>query len=169
MTHVTVERWAALYKSPHYQISNLGKIRSMDRVTTSRDGRKVHRLGKDLTLRSSKKEPHLFTSVSFGFDADGNDLSATIYIHKAVADHFVPKPFIHDAGNSLTNYQYATHIVADYQNNTESNIMWITHWELMERQPQRPGAASRSWETRREKYGKSGTPKPNKIKKLSLI
>lgn len=154
-----IERWKFLYDSPHYQVSNLGKIRSIDRVTISRDGRRVSRSGKELTVRRSKKEPHLFVSVSFGFDDMGNNLSSTVYIHKAVADHFVPKPYMHDAGNTLTNYQYATHVVPDYENNTESNIIWITHSELMQRQSERPLAGYKSWKTRRELYGVSGTKK----------
>jgi len=169
MTQNIIEQWKFLYDSRYYQISNLGNIRSIDRVTTSRNGNQVSRSGRVLRVRRTKNDPHIFTSVSFGFDELGNNLSSTVYIHKAVADHFVPKPFMHDVGSTLTNYQYATHIEPDYENNTESNIMWITYYELMERQPHRPGAAHRSWKTRRELYGKSGTNKLSKNKKHSLV
>lgn len=152
------EEWKWLYSSTSHQVSNQGRFRSVDRVTIGKDGRVTQRHGRYICLRCTKKEPHLFASISFFFV--GQELSSgqtTVYIHKAVADHFVPKPSIHDSTISEFNYQYVSHINKDYTNNTPENLVWKTFLDLIRSQPKRLANPKRAWETRKELYGKTGT------------
>ena len=149
------ETWKPLYNYPGYMVSNLGRIKSIPRTITENSGRKRHHSGKVLNQRHTKTNPHMFTSVQV--EVNGIPINKTVYIHRAVADHFIKVP--------SKKHIYATHIVSDYSNNTESNIAWITHKQLMARQPNRIKDPGKAWRTRRLVYGNTTgsaeTPKWN--------
>lgn len=149
------EIWKQLYDFKDYMVSNLGRIKSIPRLIVEDSGKERFHNGKVLSSRCTKKNPHMFTSVQVVIN--GKKMNKTIYIHRAVADHFIKVP--------SKKHIYATHIVSDYSNNMVSNIAWITHKQLMARQPNRIKDPGKSWRTRREIYGNSTgsaeTPKWN--------
>lgn len=139
-----VQKWVALYEYEGYEISNTGKIRSRDRTVYHSDGKTSFRRGKELKPRRSKTNPHLFVSIK---DQTNGIKRKTIILQRAVADHFVRVP------SKL--HKYSSNISGDYDNNRADNIMWITHKQLMNRQPKRKENPTKAWETRRAKYGNS--------------
>lgn len=159
------EKWKKLYNFREYEISNTGVIRSIPRQMKLKDGTYRNYPGKVISKRKNKKNPHFYSSVSSTLP-DGTTLrNKTVYVHRAVADHFLPKrPSL--KGKVI----YAHHINGDHTNNHVSNLMWISSPELISKyQPQRLADPTKSWRTRREKYGNSTgsaeTPKwnPKKI------
>lgn len=146
---MNTEIWVEIDGFDYYQISNTGKIRSIDRVIISKANQHQPFKGKELVLRNNKKSPHLFFEVSKVI----NDKKArkTFYIHKEVANYFIPKP--------SAKHIYVTHLDGDYKNNNVENLAWITHKQLMSRQPNRIKNPNKSWITRKLKYGKSGSKK----------
>lgn len=151
--------WKFLYGDKNYQVSNTGIIRSTDRVVSAVRGGVLTTVtfrGRVLAQRCTKKNPHMLTGVMM----DG--VQTTVYIHKAVADHFVEKsPAIKQAearGESIR----ATHIVDDYANNHYTNITWITQADLIRTQPNRLADSGKAWRTRRKIYGKGGMAKTSK-------
>jgi hypothetical protein len=156
-----MEQWKFLYGNKNFQLSNHGKIRSVDReVPIYRNGVNyfASRVGKDLSQRCSKDNPHLFTCIHY-VDDNGNKVQKTIYIHRAVADHFVEKSVQILLAEIEGKTVCATHYDDDYENNHHLNIRWITLGDVIATQPQRLADPTKSWRTRRKKYGKSGSPK----------
>lgn len=103
------EKWAIIdlpypTKAFDYLISNYGRIISRDRVTQD------ERLLKTGYLRGYER-----LSVSGADRRKSNGL----YIHKLVADYFVPKP------DDKTYYVH--HIDGDRSNNRHTNITWIPY------------------------------------------
>ena len=137
------EIWKPLYDYPGYMVSNLGRIKSIPRIITDSTGRVRNHSGKVLNQRRTKTNPHIFTSVQVVVNEI--PMNKTVYIHRAVADHFIKVP--------SKKHIYATHLVSNYSNNTESNIAWITHKQLMSRQPNRIKDPGKAWRTRRLVYG----------------
>ena len=148
MLFLLMEKWKQLYDFPGFLISSKGIIKTLDRYVNSRPGVTRFVSGRVLVSRTSKKEPHRFVTVNFIHPKTGEKImNKTVYIHKAVGDHFITKK---------KNALYVTHKIKDYDNNDRSNLMWITHKELMNMQPKRLLNPIKSWETRRKLYGKSG-------------
>lgn len=151
-----IEKWKQLYDLKHYQISNFGNIRSLDRYVSIgvRNGVEYFRMynGAVKAVRTNGIEPFLFTSIVVT-DEKGVKKNTTYYIHRAVADHWVKKPKhikeLEKQGRAI----YASHIIKDHTNNRWKNIRWISHLELIRSQPQRLKNPTKSWETRRIKYG----------------
>lgn len=155
-----MEEWKFIYESKIYQISNTGKVRSIGRATKIiRNGVKYDawHQGKEIASRCTKVNPHYFVYINHP-DKNGDDKRKIFYIHRLVADHFIEKPprivDREEAGGTV----YASHIEKDYTNNHYTNIRWITHRDLINSQPKRLADPTKAWRTRREKYGKSGSP-----------
>lgn len=142
------------YGYEYYQVSNTGKVRSVDRAIISKAGQLQPFMGKELVLRNNKKCPHLFFEVTKM--VGDKQQRRTFYIHKIVAEMFLPKP--------SSKQIYVTHINWNFSDNCANNLLWITHKQLMNRQPLRRKDPSKAWRTRRLKYGKSGTAKYSLIK-----
>lgn len=136
-----------------YLISDTGKIKSIDRAIVTKAGPTQTFRGRYLVLRNNNKCPHLFFEVSKV--VDDKPIRKTFYIHKEVANHFLPAP--------NKNQIYVTHIDDNCNNNHVENLKWITHKELMSRQPNRIKEPNKSWETRRKLYGKSGSSKTKNL------
>lgn len=137
--------WKKLYYYDYYEVSSEGQIRSIDRVIITSDGRTTFRSGKVLKSRFSKKNPHHFVSIRVL--EDDKIVRPTIYLQKAVADHFIKKP--------SEKHVYASNISKDYSDNRVENIIWITHAELIKSQPNRLANPTKGWTTRRAKYKNS--------------
>lgn len=153
------EKWVYLYGNKYFQISNFGFIRSLDRqVAVYRNG-KIHytnMTGVVLTRRCSKEDPHMFTTIQYN-DENQKRCIKTIYLHKAVADHFIDKPVDILLAESEGKKTCATHIVKDYSNNRFDNVKWITMGDVIKVQPNRLADPTKSWRTRKAIYGYSGS------------
>lgn len=89
-----------------YQVSNLGRVRSLDRL----DGAN-HRLnGKVLKIR---KNTHGYLDISLY----KNSVSSNNTIHRLVAEAFIPNP---------ENKPQVNHIDEDKTNNSLANLEWMT-------------------------------------------
>jgi hypothetical protein len=150
-----LEIWKQLYDLKYYQVSNLGRIRSLERYVSIgvRNGVEYFRTYPETikAFRTNGIEPFLFTSVFYA-DERGIKRNRTIYIHKAVADHFVYKPGYIRKAEAEGKKVYATHIKKNYNNNRFDNVKFITFLELIRSQPKRIADPCKSWRTRREKY-----------------
>lgn len=160
-----IEEWAYLYGNKGFQISNFGNLRSLDRsVMVTRNGTTYHAYyqGKEITQRCSKENPHMFSTIQY--QENGKKVLMTVYIHKAVADHFVSKPNHILLAEIEGKTTCASHIIKDYSNNRYDNIMWKTMGEIISTQPVRLADPTKSWRTRRKIYGKSGSKQKTTIK-----
>ena len=68
-----------------YQVSNLGRVRSLDRITIDRRGRNIHRKGMILKDCINKGRGYYRVSLS-----DGHRNYTQYEVHRLVAIHFVP-------------------------------------------------------------------------------
>ena len=96
-----------------YQVSNLGRVRSLDRNVRYSDGRIYRYKGK---LISPTKDTNGYLQV--GLKAKGTQ--NTKRIHRLVAENFFPC----DDGDKEVN-----HIDGDKENNKTENLEWVTSAE----------------------------------------
>lgn len=85
-----------------YQISNLGRVKSLPRKWSPKE---------TILKAEGKSEEYLHVSLW------KNRVSYHLYIHKCVAQLFVPNP---------NNYTYINHKDENKRNNTYSNLEWCT-------------------------------------------
>lgn len=93
-----------------YQVSNFGNVRSLDRIVHPVNKYMVR--GKNLTIVSNKR--YCFTKLY------RNGKGQIKYIHRLVAEHFIPNP----DGKPEVN-----HIDENKVNNRADNLEWCTHTE----------------------------------------
>lgn len=93
-----------------YQVSNLGRVKSLDRVVTYEDGRKRFYKGKILRPDETKNG-YLHVVLC----KDGSQHS--VNVHRLVALAFIPNP---------NNYKEVNHIDEDKTNNCVNNLEWCT-------------------------------------------
>lgn len=132
--------WKNMHLSNDYEVSSDGKVRN--KAT-----------GRLLTLRNNNVSKHLFFECYVFKNGIMNRKS--VYIHKAVAIAFIEK--------TDSKHRYVTHIDGDCSNNNVENLRWITASEHAKKVVN----PSKSWQTRRKRYGISGgsigRPKKNKL------
>lgn len=90
-----------------YQVSNLGRIRSVDRITTDKNGRQWF-------VKGCIRKPSLTAS---GYLRIPLETYPEISIHRAVANAFVPGYF---------EGAQVNHIDENRQNNRWDNLEWVT-------------------------------------------
>ena len=139
------EIWKQLYEFEDYEISNLGLIKSKEKEYFN-NGSLVKKQSHILKSRRTKKDPHYFVEISYT-NLTEKKVRKTIYLQRAVADHFIKKP----TDKPSSEYLYASNINKDYTNNKHTNIKWITQSELMASQPKRIADPGKTWRTRKEK------------------
>lgn len=163
------EIWKPLYEYKNYALSNYGRIKTIERIMSIgiRNGQEHFRLKEESikALRTNNIEPFLFTDIYFR-DEKGVQHQKTIYVHKAVADHFVEKPNYIIEYEKAGGHICASHIIKDYTNNRFDNVKWQTQVELIQNQPNRD--YSKNWIKRRKLYGSSGS-RPKKIDKIEVV
>jgi hypothetical protein len=93
-----------------YQVSNLGRVRSLDRLVTYKNG--CNRMFKGCVKRLYKKENGY---LSVNMSKDGID--KTYYVHRLVASTFLP---------NLYGLPQVNHKDENKENNCVENLEWCT-------------------------------------------
>lgn len=95
----------------YYQISNYGRVKSLDRLVTRNDGVVQFKKGIIKQPKNSSDGYNLITLSK-------NGESKTIGIHILVAKHFIDNP---------DNLPEVNHIDFNRKNNIVTNLEWVTH------------------------------------------
>lgn len=96
-----------------YQVSNLGRVKSMDRIITRKDGISQFRKG---IIKIPKINSDGYHTVTLS--KNGNN--KTLGIHILVARHYISNP---------ENKSEVNHIDFNRKNNRVDNLEWCTHQE----------------------------------------
>lgn len=96
-----------------YQVSNLGRIRSLDRLIIYKNGRKYNQKGKIIKLSDNGKGYNVF-NVSL------NSCTKQLKVYKIVAETFIPNP---------ENKPEVDHINTIRNDDRVENLRWVTHKE----------------------------------------
>lgn len=147
-----------------YEFSKSGQVRSLDRYVNSpiAGGSRLIR-GKMMTLNVVKGYP--------AFSAMKHGKKVTIYIHRLIAERFVPNP---------SGKPHVNHIDGDKANFDPSNLEWCTHQENMahafsmglarppeQGKAEKCAAAKLNWEKAREIKDRISRGEPHKSIALS--
>lgn len=130
---MTEEVWAAIANWPGYEVSDAGRVRSIDRLIICRDGQRQTFRGRLLSLRvgtTGYAVVHLRTPEKN---------SASEKVHRLVAGAFVPNPH---------GYPHVNHIDNDPLNNVASNLEWCTQAQNLEH-ARKQGRMAKYWAGRR--------------------
>lgn len=100
----------------YYQISDLGRVKSLERPVFRKDGT-FQRMKKE-----SIKTPKVSIDGYYTITLSVNSVDKTFPIHRLVAEAFVPKP---NTGEILE----VNHIDYNRKNNRKENLEWVTHIE----------------------------------------
>lgn len=140
-----MELWKSIPGFSDYEISDLGKIRSRDRVKKYESGRLIHYQSKEKLLRVHPDNGFLMTDL-----IDDKGRRKTVYPHKAVAMAFIEN-------KAPKKNRVVIHLDGDYKNNAVSNLKWATYSESILigfKEGKRDN--SDLWLKRRLKYGPKG-------------
>ena len=108
------EEWRAIEGFPYYEVSNYGRVRSLDKKVRYRHGSRV-RKGKILKTHSNRKR-HGYVYV--GISEGGRQYNAQV--HRLVAQAFIPNP---------ESKPQVNHIDRNVSNNSADNLEWVTSKE----------------------------------------
>lgn len=124
-----------------YEVSNKGRIRSLDRIETQKNGVKRPRKGR-IIIPALKKTGYL----SIGFSIHCRVIYTSV--HRVVAEAFIPNPH---------NYPCINHKDGNRQNNFVENLEWCTY-QYNNTYNNRPQRAANAVKRRAVgKYTKDGT------------
>lgn len=109
------EKWVDIHGfEGEYQVSNYGRVRSLDRMIVFKDGRRRRYKGKVLSITSVTSSGYLEVKLS------RNHTKISIYVHRLVAEHFCPNP----DGKPTVNHNDENKF-----NNRADNLCWMTQGE----------------------------------------
>lgn len=94
-----------------YQVSNYGRIRSLDREILRKKVGKIHKKGQILKLQKSK-------NGYYTCKLSKNNKKPSKFVHRIVAETFLPNP---------NNYPCVNHIDENKLNNKIENLEWCTY------------------------------------------
>ena len=98
-----------------YQVSNLGRIKSIERETYSGHNYSVRRIEKEMISTGYKtKNGYVYQTLL------KNGQRKTFKLHRLVAQVFIPNPY---------NKPQVNHIDGDKTNNRSDNLEWVTRKE----------------------------------------
>jgi len=140
-----MEQWKTIPRFSDYEISDLGNIRSKDRIKKYKNGRSIHYNSKEKLLREHPDNGFLMTDL-----IDDKGIRKTVYPHKAVAQTFILNKF-------PRKNKVVIHIDGNYKNNAVSNLKWSSYSESILigfKEGKRDN--SQLWLKRRLKYGPKG-------------
>lgn len=96
----------------YYQVSNLGRVKSIQRLVKKRDGFK--------TIQGSILKPHIDKKKRIKYCLSKNGKHCYPLCHRLVAQAFIPNP---------DNKPCIDHINTDTTDNRVVNLRWVTHKE----------------------------------------
>jgi hypothetical protein len=96
----------------YYQISNLGNIRSLDRLVSNKHGKRLA-VGKPKSIYKSKAGYWIVTLIK-------EQITKTFLVHRLVAEHFISNP---------DNKLEVNHIDGNKSNAKYNNLEWCTRSE----------------------------------------
>ncbi len=109
MTNNEQEIWKDIINHPDYQVSNMGRVRSIDRYVVDTRGRRCFYKGNLLTPTPDRRG---YLKVGFGWKKNSE------YIHRLVAEAFIPNP---------DNLPQVNHIDECKSNNNVDNLEWCSN------------------------------------------
>lgn len=104
------EVWKVYPEIPFIEASNLGRVRTKDRIVNSKNGRKYHIKGRVLKQQLNKSG---YMRVAFSM----SEKTVKLYVHRVIATSFLPNP---------NNYPEVNHKDNDTTNNRLDNLEWCT-------------------------------------------
>lgn len=104
------EEWRRLEEYPSYEVSNKGRVRSIDRIAI-RKGRKARIKG--MLLNPKSERGYLSVTLYSGSRREHKKTG----VHRLVAMAFIPNP---------NNYPYVNHKDENKENNNSDNLEWCT-------------------------------------------
>jgi hypothetical protein len=114
-----MELWKAIEDCPNYEVSNLGRVRSIDHTHLASDGRFFHRKGRVLRNGVSKRLGYAIVVI-----ADASGKFKTRYVHLLVAAAYLPpRP---------TPAHEINHKNGVKSESCADNLEWATHQENMQ-------------------------------------
>lgn len=161
------ETWKPIpdeFYGQYFEISDLGRVRSVGRMVTRGGSKNKYTYYKSPAIISqrSAKDPYLF--VSLAVKEDGTESRKTFYIHKALAEVFIPRP--------SDKHVYVTHKDSNTFNNSLSNLEWITASQCakmkLEKHPEN-SLLLKSHNTKSGYYKKLRSPARSKWKKIVFL
>ena len=96
-----------------YEVSNLGRVRSLDRNVVLRTGNRWHKRRSCGKVLSGGENGHGYKFVYIG----KNGIISRYYVHRLVAEVFIPNP---------KNYPIINHKDENPRNNNADNLEWCT-------------------------------------------
>lgn len=108
------EIWVKVNGFDYYEISNFGKVRSVDRISVYKNGTKRLYKGKCLSP-GHMTSGYLFVCL---YNSDGKRINLSL--HRLVAQHFIANP---------ENKPQVNHIDGNKENNFFDNLEWNTNKE----------------------------------------
>ena len=106
-----IEEWISINGfGEKYQVSNCGRVKSLDSVQEIRPNVFINRRGRILKQRL---DSHGYYRVNLS----GGGMRKTVLVHKLVAAAFVPNP---------NGYTVIDHIDTNRKNNIWTNLKWVT-------------------------------------------
>ena len=93
-----------------YQISNLGRIKSLSRLVDNHSGFKKN-------LKEKMLKTHISKTGYFVVDLKKENIRKTFKVHRLIAIHFI---------NKIEGKKYINHIDGNKLNNNISNLEWCT-------------------------------------------
>lgn len=100
-----------------YEVSNLGRVRSVERIITYSDGRAYKYEQRILNQTLNKKRGYFYVKLS------KNMKTKNVQVHRVVAETFL---------QNKNNKNVVNHIDGNKQNNKVSNLEWISSKENSE-------------------------------------
>lgn len=107
------DQWRAIDGYKNYEISNVGDVRSKDKIIVTINLTSYIKKGRQLKPKKHK-DGYQFVQLS------SNKKCSNLYIHRLVAQAFIPNP---------ENKPMVNHIDGDKRNNTIKNLEWATSKE----------------------------------------
>ena len=111
-----MKKWTKLYCSDYYEISDMGNVRSIERVVPHARYGKMKQKGRALKTAVNKHGYKLFAISE-------NDVKSTIYVHTAVFNSF------NGTEPNGCRYNVIDHIDGDKSNNRLDNLQRISQSE----------------------------------------
>lgn len=113
------EIWKPIENFDKYEVSNTGKIRSLDRETYNKGSGKMCRIkGKELIPQPNSKTGRLYVNLY-----DKNNKPKNRMVSRIVAETFL---------ENIENLPEVNHIDRDVTNNSVENLEWVTPKQNME-------------------------------------